>query len=45
MLWRWLGLQRLLDELFDARGWLSFDLPRNDGWAVDDDAAATATVD
>jgi hypothetical protein len=40
MLWRWLGLQRLLDELFDAPGWPSFDLPRTDGWAHEDAAAA-----
>jgi len=44
MLWRWFGWQRWLDELFDAPGWPSFDLPRNDGWIFNDDAtAATAT--
>lgn len=42
MLWRLLGLQRLLDELFDAPGWPSFDLPRTDGWAYCEDAAAAA---
>lgn len=42
MLWRWLGLQRLLDELFDAPGWPSFDLPRNGGWIPCEDVAATA---
>ena len=36
MLWKLLGLQRLLDELFNEPGWLSFDLPRNEGWAYDD---------
>ncbi len=40
MLWKWLGLQRLLDELFDAPGWPSFDLPTADGWPYDDPAAA-----
>ena len=30
------GLQRLLDELFDERGWLSLDLPRTTGWDHDD---------
>jgi hypothetical protein len=42
MLWRWLGLQRLLDELFDAPGWLSFGLPDTDGWAHHDDVTAAA---
>mgnify|MGYP006981615090 CR=1 FL=1 len=32
MLWKLFGLQRLLDELFDERGWLSLDLPRTTGW-------------
>ncbi len=36
MLWKLLGLQRLMDELFDERGWLSFDLPRTQGWTYDD---------
>lgn len=36
MLWKLLGLQRLLDDLFDERGWLSFDLPRAEGWGHDD---------
>ncbi len=36
MLWRLFGLQRLLDELFDERGWLSLDLPRTTGWDHDD---------
>ena len=36
MLWKLLGLQRLLDELFDERGWLSFDLPRPPDWTCDD---------
>ena len=35
MLWKLLGLQRLLDELFDERR-LRFDLPRSDGWFQDD---------
>lgn len=43
MLLRWFGLQRLLDELFDAPGWPSFDLPRTAGWFADD--ATTATQD
>jgi len=37
MLWKLLGLQRLLDELFDE-AWLRFDLPRTDGWFHDDAA-------
>ena len=36
MLWRLLGLQRLLDELFDERAWLSFDLPDTPPWTYDD---------
>ncbi|WP_010110371.1 hypothetical protein [Verminephrobacter aporrectodeae] len=36
MLWKWLGLQWLLDDLFDERGGLRFDLPRTDGWAYED---------
>lgn len=36
MLWKLFGLQRLLDELFDERGWLSLDLPRTTGWYHDD---------
>lgn len=40
MLWKLLGLQRLLDELFDERGWLSFDLPRSNDWICDDAPAA-----
>jgi hypothetical protein len=28
MLWKLLGLQRLLDDLFDERTWPKFDLPR-----------------
>ena len=36
MLWKLFGLQRLLDELFDERGWLSLDLPRTTGWDHDD---------
>lgn len=40
MLFRWLGLQRWLDELFDAPGWPSFDLPRTSGWMACDDAPA-----
>ena len=36
MLWKLFGLQRLLDELFDERGWLSLDLPRTAGWDHDD---------
>ena len=35
MLWKILGLQRLLDELFD-QGWVRFDLPRTDGGFHDD---------
>lgn len=42
MLWRLLGLQRMLDELFDAPGWPSFDLPSTDGWGHYEDAAAAA---
>ncbi|MCO5356898.1 hypothetical protein [Acidovorax kalamii] len=45
MLWKLLGLQRLLDQLFDEGGWLSFDLPRTHEWACDgafDDAPAAA---
>ncbi|MCE1191541.1 hypothetical protein [Acidovorax sp.] len=45
MLWRWLGLQRLLDELFDAPGGLSFDLPRTHEWSVFDDAAVPSSPD
>lgn len=44
MLWRWLSLQRLLDELFDAPGWPSFDLPCTDGWMPYDDAATAAAA-
>ena len=40
MLWKLLGLQRLLDELFDERGWLNFDLPRPHDWTCDDAPAA-----
>ena len=40
MLWKLLGLQRLLDELFDERGWFSFDLPRSHDWTCDDAPAA-----
>ena len=40
MLWKLLGLQRLLDELFDERGWLSFDLPRTNERSHDDAPAA-----
>ena len=36
MLWKLFGLHRLLDELFDERGWLSLDLPRPTGWDHDD---------
>ena len=36
MLWKLFGLQRLLDELFDERGWLSLALPRPTGWDHDD---------
>lgn len=42
MLWKWLGLQRLLDELFEAPGWPSFDLPRALWMPGDDPAIATA---
>ena len=31
MLWKLLGLQRLLDDLFDE-AWLRFDLPCTDAW-------------
>ncbi len=37
MLWKLLGLQRLLDELFNE-DWLRFDLPSTDGWFHDDAA-------
>lgn len=40
MLWKLLGLQRLLDDLFDERGWLSLDLPRTHEWTHDDVPAA-----
>lgn len=39
MLWKLLGLQRLMDDLFDERGWLSFDLPRTHEWSYDDATA------
>ena len=39
MFWKLLGLQRLWDELFDARGWLSLDLPRTHEWTYDDGPA------
>jgi hypothetical protein len=40
MLWKWLALQRLLDELFDAPGWPSFDLRGVPAWSLHDDATA-----
>ena len=40
MLWKLLGLQRLLEELVDE-SWLRFDLPHADGW-FHDDAALTS---
>lgn len=43
MLWKLLGLQRLLDELFNETGWLSLDLPRTHAGAFDD--APTAAQD
>lgn len=42
MLWKLLGLQRLLDELFEAPGWPSFDLPRTGGWLHEDAPTAAA---
>lgn len=42
MLWRLLGLQRLLDDLFDERGWLSFDLAGIHAGACCDDATTTS---
>ena len=41
MLWRLLGLQQLLDDLFDERSWLSFDLAGTHTWTCDD---ATTTA-
>ncbi len=35
MLWKFLGLQRLFDELFDEN-WFSFDLPGNDCFAYEE---------
>lgn len=35
MLWKFLGLQRLFDELLDER-WFSFDLPDNECFAYEE---------
>ena len=37
MFWKLLGLQRLLDDLFDG-AWLRMDLPCTAGWWHDDAA-------
>ncbi|MES2610979.1 MAG: hypothetical protein V4679_12105 [Pseudomonadota bacterium] len=41
MLWKFLGLQRLFDELLDER-WFSFDLPDNDCFFHDEPLPLTA---